>query len=136
VGILKALAAGSQAGGWQPIRLETLIMVKFEDFQVYGKEHFDAAVASAGTLTKGLQAIATAVSDYSKKSFEDGSAFVEKLASVKSLDKAIEVQTDYAKAAYETLVAESTKIGGIYADLAKEAYKPVETFMSKLPKVA
>ena len=54
-------------------------MVKFEDFQVYGKEHFDAAVASAGTFTKGLQAIAAAVSDYSKKSFEDGSAFVEKL---------------------------------------------------------
>jgi phasin family protein len=132
-----APAAGSQAGGWQPIRLwRTLIMVKFEDFQVYGKEQFDAAVVSAGTFTKGLQAIASAVSDYSKKSFEDGSAFVEKLATVKSLDKAIEAQTDYAKSAYERLVAESTKIGELYADLAKEAYKPVETFMSKLPKVA
>jgi phasin family protein len=111
-------------------------MVKFEDFQFYGKEQFDAAVASAGTFTKGLQAIAAAVSDYSKKSFEDGSAFVEKLASVKSLDKAIEVQTDYAKTAYEALIAESAKISEIYADLAKEAYKPVETFMAKLPKVA
>ncbi len=111
-------------------------MMKFEDFQTCGKEQFDAAVASAGTFTKGLQAIATAVSDYSKKSFEDGSAFVEKLASVKSLDKAIEAQTDYAKSAYETLLAESSKIGEIYAGLAKEAYKPVETFMSKLPKVA
>jgi len=111
-------------------------MVKFEDFQVYGKEQFDAAVTSAGTFTKGLQAIASAVSDYSKKSFEDGSAFVEKLAGVKSLDKAIEAQTDYVKSAYETLVTESTRIGEIYADLAKEAYKPVETLMSKLPKVA
>jgi phasin family protein len=113
-----------------------MVMVKLEDFQQYGKEHFDAAVASAGTFSKGLQAIATAVSDYSKKSFEDGSAFVEKLATVKSLDKAIEVQTDYAKTAYESLVAETTKIGEIYADLAKEAYKPFETYMSKLPKVA
>ena len=111
-------------------------MVKFEDFQVYGKEHFDAAVASAGTFSKGLQAIATAVSDYSKKSFEDGSAYVEKLAGVKSFDKAIEVHTEFAKSAYETLVAESTKIGEIYADLAKEAYKPVESFMAKMPKVA
>ena len=111
-------------------------MVKFEDFQVYGKEHFDAAVASAGTFTKGFQAIATAVSDYSKKSFEDSSAYVEKLASVKSIDKAIEVQTEYAKSAYETLIAESTKIGELYTDLAKEAYKPLEGFMAKLPKVA
>ena len=111
-------------------------MVKFEEFQTYGKEHFDAAVASAGTFTKGFQAIAAAVSDYSKKSFADGSAFVEKLAGVKSLDKAIELQTDYAKSAYETLIAESTRIGELYTDLAKEAYKPVESLMSKLPKVA
>src|SRR5438105_4426222 len=98
-------------------------MLKFEGFQVYGKEHFDAAVASAGTFTQSVQAIATAVSDYSKKSFEDGSAFVEKLASVKSFDKAFEIQTDYAKSAYETLIAESTKIGELYAHLAKETYK-------------
>jgi hypothetical protein len=111
-------------------------MMKFEDFQGYGKEHFDAAVASAGTFTKGLQAIGTAVSDYSKKSFEDGSAFVEKLAGVKSFEKAVEIHTDYAKSAYQTLIAESTRIGELYADLAKEAYKPVESIMSKLPKVA
>ena len=111
-------------------------MVKLEDFQQYGKEHFDAAVASAGTYSKGFQAIATAVSDYSKKSFENGSAYVEKLAGVKSLDKVIELQTDYAKSAYESFVAESTKIGEIYADLAKEAYKPFESYLSKLPKVA
>ena len=111
-------------------------MVKFEDFQGYGKEQFDAAVASAGTLTKGIQAIATAVSDYTKKSFEEGTAFVEKLAGVKSLDKAIEVQTDYAKTAYEAFIAESTKIGELYADLAKETYKPFESYIAKMPKVA
>src|SRR5258708_5314334 len=102
-------AGCGQPGWWMATRTKTwstMVMVKIEDFQQYGKEHFDAAVASAGTFSKGLQAIAAAVSDYSKKSFEDGSAFVEKLASVKSLDKAIEVQTDYAKTAYESLVAE------------------------------
>jgi len=111
-------------------------MVKLDDFQQYGKEQFDAAVASAGTLSKGLQEIAAAVSDYSRKSFENGSAFVEKLATVKSLDKAIEAQTDYAKSSYETLVAESTRIGEVYADLAKQAYRPFETYLSNGPKVS
>jgi phasin family protein len=119
-----------------PAILEQHNMVKLEDLQQYGKEQFDAAVESAGTLSKGLQGIAAAVSDYSRKSFENGSAFVERLSSVKSLDKAIEAQTDYAKSSYETLVAESTKIGEIYADLAKEAYKPFETYISKGPNVA
>ncbi|MDQ8726308.1 phasin family protein [Bradyrhizobium sp. LHD-71] len=103
-------------------------MFKVEEFQNYGKEQFDAAVASAGTCTKNLQAIAAAYTDYAKKSFEEGSAFLEKLAGVRSLDKVIEVQTDYARTAYETFVAESTKIGDLYKDLAKETYKPFETF--------
>jgi phasin family protein len=111
-------------------------MLKVEEFQNYGKEQFDAAVASAGTYSKSLQAIATAYGDYTKKSFEEGSAFIEKLAGVRSLDKALEVQTDFAKTAYETFVAESTKIGELYKDLAKEAYKPFEGFVAKATKAA
>lgn len=112
-----------------------LTMLKVEEFQNYGKEQFDAAVASAGSYTKNLQAIATAYTDYTKKSFEEGSAFLEKLSGVRSLDKAIEVQTDYAKTAYETFVAETAKIGELYKDLAKESAKPFEGFMAKMPKV-
>jgi len=111
-------------------------MLKVEDFQGFGKEQFDAAVASAGSCTKSLQAIAAAYGDYAKKSFEEGSAFVEKLSGVRSLDKAIEVQTDYAKTSYETFVAEMTKIGEMYKDLAKETYKPFEGFVAKAQKAA
>ena len=38
----------------------------------------------------------------------------------------MEVQTEYAKSAYEGLVAQATKMGELYTDLAKEAYKPFE----------
>jgi hypothetical protein len=110
---------------------ESLTMLKVEEFQNYGKEQFDAAVASAGTCTKNLQAIATAYTDYAKKSFEDGTAYLEKLAGVRSIDKALEVQTEYAKTAYETFVAETTKIGELYKDLYKETYKPFEGFAAK-----
>ena len=64
--------------------------------------------------------------------FEDGSAALEKLFGVKSFEKAIEVQTDYFKTAYEGFVAEATKIGELYADLAKETYKPLEGAISKI----
>lgn len=107
-------------------------MVKVEEIQQYGKEQLDAAMASANTFSSGFQAIATAYGDYTKKSFEDNKSFVEKLSSVKSLDKAIEVQTEYAKSAYETFVAESQKIGALYSDLAKQTYKPFEGLAAKL----
>src|SRR5262245_27268917 len=93
------------------VQLRKMTMLKVEEFQNYGKEQFDAAVANAGACTKGWQAIAAAYGDYAKKSYEDGAAFFEKLAGVRSLDKAFELQSDYAKTAYETFVAETTKIG-------------------------
>ena len=111
-------------------------MIKVEDMQQYGKEHLDTVVASATTVQNGIQAIASAYGDYTKKSFKDTKSFVEKLSGVKSIDKAIEVQTEYAKSAYETFVAESQKIAGLYTDLAKQTFKPLEGIVAKFKPAA
>src|SRR5947207_5964535 len=94
-------------------------MVKVEEIQQYGKQHFDTVVASAASVQNGLQAIASAYGDYTKKSFEDTRSYVEKLSGVKSLDKALEVQTEFAKSAYETFVTESQKIAGLYTEIGR-----------------
>jgi len=106
-------------------------MFKVEDFQSYGKEQFEQCVASATSMQHGLQAIASAYGDYTKKSFEDTKSFVEKLSGVKSLDKAMEAQTEYARSACETFVTESQKIAGLYSDLAKQTFKPYEGLVAK-----
>ena len=111
-------------------------MIKVEDIQQYGKEHIESVVASATTVQTGLQAIASAYGDYTKKSFEDTKSLVEKLSGVKSLDKALEVQTDYAKSAYETFMVESQKIAGMYSDLAKQSFKPLEGLVAKFSPAA
>jgi hypothetical protein len=107
-------------------------VIKVEEIQQYGKEQFESAMASAATLQSGVQAIAAATGDYTKKSFEDGNAFLGKLAGVKSIDKAMEVQSEYAKSAYEAFVAETHKISELYVDLAKQACKPFEGFVAKM----
>jgi hypothetical protein len=111
-------------------------MFKVEDFQSYGKEQFEQVVNAATTVQNGLQAIATAYGDYGKKSFEDTKAFVEKLSGVKSLDKVVEAQTEFARSAYETFVADSQKIAGLYGDLAKQAAKPMEGLVAKFTPTA
>ena len=108
------------------------MLKNFEDFQKLGKDNVDVAMKQFGSVSKGWQAIATEFADYSKKSFEDGSAALEKLFGAKSLEKAIEVQSDYAKSAYEGFVAQATKMGELYTDLAKESYKPFEGLLSKV----
>jgi hypothetical protein len=107
-------------------------MVKsLEDLQQVSKDNVDIAMKSFGAVSKSAQAIAVEIADYSKKSFEEGTATLEKLFGVKSVEKAIELQTEYAKSAYEGFVAEANKIGEMYSALAKESYKPFETMMAK-----
>ena len=108
------------------------MLKNFEDFQKLGKDNVDVAMKQFGTVSKGWQAIASEFADYSKKSFEDGSAAVEKLFGAKTVEKAIEVQSDYVKTAYEGFVAQSSKLGELYTDLAKETYKPLEGMIAKV----
>jgi hypothetical protein len=108
------------------------MLKNFEDFQKFGKDNVDVAVKQFGTVSKGWQAIATEFADYSKKTFEDGSAALERLFGAKSLEKAIEVQSDYVKTTYEGFVTEATRLGELYTDLAKETYKPFEGFLAKV----
>jgi hypothetical protein len=102
-------------------------MIKnFDDIQKMSQTNMDTVMKAFGEWNKGWQAIAAEMTDYTKKSFEEGTATFEKLASVKSVEQAIEIQTGYTKRAYDGYMHQMSKIGGMYAELAKEAYKPVE----------
>lgn len=111
-------------------------MFNFEEANKKSKEAVDTLVKNYTGVAKGFQAIAAETADYSKKSFEDGLAHFEKLSSVKSIEAAVELQSSYVKSAYESFVAEATKIGEMYADLAKGAYKPYEAPVAAAPKAA
>jgi hypothetical protein len=97
-----------------------------EEFQRTSKDGFDASVRSLGEVGKGFQAIAATVVDYSKKSFEDGTRAFEQLMGAKSFEQVWEIQSQYAKKAFDAYVAQASKVGEMYVDLARSAYQPVE----------
>ena len=102
-------------------------MIKnFDDFQKLGQQNVDTAMKLFGEWNKGWQAIAAEMTDYTKRSFEESTATFEKLLTAKSLEQAIEIQSGFAKRAYDGYMHQVSKIGGMYAELAKEAYRPVE----------
>jgi hypothetical protein len=98
-----------------------------EEMQKLGKDSMDVAMTSFGGWTKAAQALAVEVVDYSKKTAECSATAWERLMGAKSLEKAMQVQSDYLRSSYEDFVAEATKLGELYVDLAKEAYKPFES---------
>jgi hypothetical protein len=103
----------------------------FDEFQKVGKDGFDASVRSMGEFSKGIQAIAAEITDYSKKAFEDGTRVFEELVSAKSAEQAFEIQSQYAKKCYDSYMAEWSKLGEMYVGMAQDAYKPVEGAFAK-----
>ena len=80
-----------------------------------------------------LQTIANAYRDYTRKSLEEFGSFVEQLSSVRSIDKAMMVQSEFVKRAYETSVAESQKICELHNRLAKQTLDPFKGLTGKAP---
>jgi phasin family protein len=95
-----------------------------------------AAVAPVDIFLIGFQAIANAYREQARRSIEQTIYFVEKFTAVRSLDKAVEVQTEFAKEACETLVADSHRIWRLYSELARQVLRPFERLMSRVTQTA
>ena len=102
-----------------------------EEYQRLSKEGFDTAVRSFAEANKGFQALTAEMNDYSKRAFEDSCRAWEQLVGAKSFERAFEIQSQYAKNAYDSYIAEVSKLGEMYASLARNAYKPVEQAVAK-----
>jgi hypothetical protein len=102
---------------------------EMDDVTKMGQASMDGAMKMWGDWTKNWQAVTAEMTDYTKRSFEDGTKTLEKLATAKSIDQVMEIQTGYAKRAYDDYMQQMTRLGSMYADLAKGSAKPFEQFM-------
>ena len=101
------------------------MFLKFDELGQFHTKQFETVSATAAAVTKGWQDIASET-DYAKKSFEKSRVLTEKMIGVRKFDEAIQLQSDFAKAAYDDFVAQATKMRNLYSDLAKEAFKPTK----------
>jgi hypothetical protein len=101
--------------------------------QKFGREYekvaetgFEAASRSFGEANRGFQALAAEMMNYSKATFDDAVRTWEQLIGVKSLEQAIQIQSDYAKRVYDNHMAELSKLGEMCMSMVRDASKPVE----------
>lgn len=97
-----------------------------DEFQKFNAEQMEAATRSATALSQGVQQIFAETTALSKKSVETGTDAFQNLLASRSFDRVIQVQMDYAKTAYESMLAGSSKIGGIMSATAQDMVKPLE----------
>ena len=101
------------------------------DAQKFGKDQMEQFSASAAAVARGFQTLASETTEYSKRSLESTSSFIEKLTGVKSVETAIQLQSEFVKSQFDGFVDKDTKVGEIYKDIAKEAFRPMESAMNK-----
>lgn len=106
--------------GFEKITQDCEKMVSFQ------KEATEALVESATVAGKGIETINKAVLEYSQASVEDMAVATKAIMASKSLQEAVEKQTAFMKSAFETYVAEMTKVGDLALGTAKAASEPVQ----------
>jgi hypothetical protein len=123
----RSIPAEFLQGGSRPSTQRIMTMTNtVADAQKFGQANMEAGMKAFGDITKNWQTLATEMTNFSQRSFEDGTQTLEKLMAVKSFDQAMEIQTSFAKRQYDQYMQQLTKFGGLYSDIAKETYKPVE----------
>ncbi len=98
------------------------MFINSDEIKTLGLSQVDVFTAAATSTAKGLLAITTEATGYSKKSVENGFALWEKLLHTRKPDEIVQLQSDFGKAAYDDFIAGAAKISNIYTDLAQEVF--------------
>ena len=95
------------------------------DLNALSKKNLEAMVASMTAATKGAETVGSQAMTYSKKSMEDGVSAAKALATAKSMQEVVELQTAYAKTALETYLAEMNRMSETVAASVKDSLAPL-----------
>jgi phasin family protein len=102
------------------------------EINTHSKKNLEAVVASVTAATKGAETLGAQAMAYSKKSMEDHVAAAKSLSSAKSVQEVVELQTAWAKSAFEAYVAQMTKASETVAASVKESFSPINERVTAL----
>jgi phasin family protein len=92
----------------------------------FSKDTAEACMKSATVAGKGLETINSEIFSYSKGAIEESIAAGKAILGSKSIHEAIELQTDYAKSAFESYVSELTKFSDLVTSTTKSSFAPLQ----------
>ena len=87
----------------------------------------EALVASSKIAAKAVETLSQDAAEYSRKSFEDASATFKSFAEVKSATDLFKLQGDFARAAFDSAVAETARVSEALVKLAGDVAEPLNS---------
>lgn len=113
----KAMAAAKE-------RLEKSV-ASYGEVSAFGKQSVEAIVSASSVTAKGVESLNAEILAFAKTHMEDTLAAGKALTGAKTLQELMDLQGEYAKAAFDGYMGQVTKIGELTTKIAKEAFEPI-----------
>ena len=98
-----------------------------EELSELTKGNVEALVASGKIAAKGAEDFGAEAAAYSKASFEKTTGVFKSLATVKSPAELMQIQSEFAKSSFDSLIAESSKLTEAYVKFASDVFQPISS---------
>ncbi|MBP8235654.1 MAG: TIGR01841 family phasin [Rhizorhabdus sp.] len=98
-----------------------------EEIAEFTKGNMEALATSAKTAAKGAEVLGQEMAEYGKKSFEAATATMKSMATVKTPTELFQLQSDYAKSAFDGAVAQASKLTESWLKLAGDVMQPLSS---------
>ena len=95
------------------------------ELNTHSKKNLEALVASMTAASRGAETLGSQAMAYTKKSMEDQMTAAKNLASARSVQEVLELQSAYAKSAYEAYVSELGRMSETMTASVREALAPI-----------
>ncbi len=102
------------------------------EMNAHSKKNLEAVVASVTAATKGVETLGAHAMAFSKKAMEDQVAAAKTLSAAKSVQEVVELQTSFAKTAFEAYVAEMSKMAEMVSASVKDSVSPLNERVTAL----
>jgi phasin family protein len=98
-----------------------------EEYVDFAKGNVEAVIASSKVAAKAGETLGQEAAEYGKKHLEAATTAFKSFASVKSPTELFQLQSEFAKASFDSLVAEASRVSEALMKVAGEVAQPLST---------
>ena len=97
----------------------------YDDIISFNQDNFEAIVEFGKATAKGVEELNAEVLAFNKVALEENIAAAKAVMGAKTVQEAVDLQTEWAKAWFDSYMSQATKVGELTAKVAQEAFAPV-----------
>ncbi len=99
----------------------------YDEFAELNKANVDAVITSTNTVAKGFESISKELMGFMQASVESNVVVAKKVIGAKNLQEVVDLQSDFARTSFDSLLAESAKLTELSVQVTNKAIEPLQT---------